>query len=457
MNIKENLSTSNKGKSMKKLLSTIAIAAFLSLQTACDDSSSTTNTPTNSPLVNGTNERSLVVVISDIHMGADIAYAEINKNLTHLQNFLEQVRVSPNVKELIIGGDLLDEWFVPAGVDTYQGKDQKDFVKRIATTNKIAIDVLNQIITDKKILVTYVPGNHDLTITAENVNEVFPGINQARDEGKIGLGTYSSEFLPALAVEHGHRFNFFCAPDPFSNSTIAPGSITPPGYFFTRLATEHVVQKCTTSADVVKSVTILPDADLSQQNAFKYWKMWAMTANLFPINNMFDEKIFVTNVDGFTEKYAVNDFMPYQDAPGGTINMKLFSNIQNTWEARQTANNVAVHIDVVRAIDSVSSAQETNYQAKVQYFTNTNSDKRIVVFGHSHIATIEASLNNAGQKCIYANSGTWVDNLKKTYPTTANFVVITPQNSNATSQTVVKLYNFENGVYNFMKADSLRF
>ena len=442
---------------MKKLLSTIAIAAFLSLQTACDDSSSSATTPSNSPLVNGTNERTLVVVISDLHMGADIAYSEINKNLVHLKNFLEQVRVSPNVKELIIGGDLLDEWFVPASVDTYQGKDQKDFVKRIAATNKVAIDVLNQIIAEKKILVTYVPGNHDLTITAENVNEVFPGINQARDEGKIGLGTYSSEFLPALAVEHGHRFNFFCAPDPFSNSTIAPGSITPPGYFFTRLATEHVVQKCTTSADVVKSVTILPDADLSQQNAFKYWKMWAMTANLFPINNMFDEKIFVTNVDGFTEKYAVNDFMPYQDAPGGTINMKLFSNIQNTWEARQTANNVAVHIDVVRAIDSVSSAQETNYQAKVQYFTNTNSDKRIVVFGHSHIATIEASLNNAGQKCIYANSGTWVDNLKKTYPTTANFVVITPQNSNATSQTVVKLYNFENGVYNFMKADSLRF
>ena len=457
MNIKENLSTSNKGKSMKKLLSTIAIAAFLSLQTACDDSSSSATTPSNSPLVNGTNERSLVVVISDIHLGADIAYAEINKNLVYLQKFLEQVRVSPNVKELIIGGDLLDEWFVPAGVDTYQGKDQKDFVKRIATTNKIVVDVINQIITEKKILVTYVPGNHDLTITADNVNEIFPGINQARDEGKVGLGTYSSAFMPALAVEHGHRFNFYCAPDPISNSTIASGSIMPPGYFYTRLATEHVVQKCTTSADVIKQVTILPDADLSQQNAFKYWKTWANSANSYPINNMFNEKIFVTNIDGFTEKYSVNDFMPYQDAPGGTIQMKLFNNIQNTWEERQTANNVAVHIDVVRAIDSVASFRETNYQAKVQYFTNPNSDKRIVVFGHSHMAGIEASQNNAGQKCIYANSGTWIDNAHKLYPTTANFVVITPQNSNATSQTIVKLYNFENGVYNFMKADSLRY
>ena len=442
---------------MKKLLSTIAIAAFLSLQIGCNKSATPNVTTSNSPLVNGTSDRTLVVVISDIHMGADIAYAEINKNLAHLKTFLEQVRVSPNVKELIIAGDLLDEWFVPAGVDTYQGKDQKDFVKRIAATNKIVVDVLNQIITEKKILVTYVPGNHDLTITADNVNEIFPGINQARDEGKIGLGTYSSAFLPALAVEHGHRFNFYCAPDPISNSTIAPGSIMPPGYFYTRLATEHVVQKCTTSADKIKPVTILPNADLSQQNAFKYWKTWANSAKTFPINNMFTEKIFVTNLDGFTEKYSVNDFMPYQDAPGGTIKMKLFNNIQNTWEERQTANNVAVHIDVVRAIDSVGSNQETDYQAQVQYFTNPKSNKRLVVFGHSHVAGIIASQNNAGQKCIYANSGTWIDNEHKLYPSTANFVVITPQNSNANSQTVVKLYNFEKGVFNFMKADSLRY
>ena len=442
---------------MKKLLSTIAIAAFLSLQIGCNKSATPNATTSDNPLVNGTSERSLVVVISDIHMGADIAYAEINKNLTNLKNFLEQVRTSPNVKELVIAGDLLDEWFVPAGVDTYQGKDQKDFVKRIAATNKIAVDVLNQIIAEKKILVTYVPGNHDLTITAENVNEIFPGINQARDEGKIGLGTYSSAFLPALAVEHGHRFNFYCAPDPISNSTIAPGSIMPPGYFYTRLATEHIVQKCTTSADAIKPITILPNADLSQQNAFKYWKTWANSAKTYPITNMFSDKIFVTNIDGFKEKYAVNDFMPYQDAPGGTIKMKLFNNIQNTWEERQTANNVAVHIDVVRAIDSVGSDRETDYQAQVQYFTNPKSNKRLVVFGHSHVAGIIASQNNAGQKCIYANSGTWIDNLHKLYPTTSNFVVISPQTSNTNSQTVVKLYNFEKGVFNFMKADSLRY
>lgn len=122
---------------------------------------------------------------------------------------------------------------MPAPLDTYHGKDQADFVQRIAATNKGGVfDVLNSIIQEKKILITYVPGNHDLTITESSVELVLPGgINQARDP-ELGLGTYSPAGYPEIAVEHGHRYNFFCAPDPFSNQDIAPGTILPPGYFF---------------------------------------------------------------------------------------------------------------------------------------------------------------------------------------------------------------------------------
>jgi hypothetical protein len=33
----------------------------------------------------------------------------------------------------------------------------------------------------------------------------------------VGLGTYSPVGYPQIAIEHGHRYNFFCAPDPISN------------------------------------------------------------------------------------------------------------------------------------------------------------------------------------------------------------------------------------------------
>ena len=43
--------------------------------------------------------------------------------MAHLQKFLIRIRDSRSVSELVIGGDLFDEWYVPANVDTYQGKD----------------------------------------------------------------------------------------------------------------------------------------------------------------------------------------------------------------------------------------------------------------------------------------------------------------------------------------------
>jgi len=54
-----------------------------------------------------------VVCISDIHLGANDTYSEITKNREPLVSFLNQVRASPNVKELVIAGDLIDEWFIP--------------------------------------------------------------------------------------------------------------------------------------------------------------------------------------------------------------------------------------------------------------------------------------------------------------------------------------------------------
>ena len=67
---------------------------------------------------------------------------------------------------------------------------------------------------------------------------------------------------------------------------------------------------------------------------------------------------------------------------------------------------------------------------------------------------IQAAQNHAGLKSIYVNSGTWIDSNGNL--TTMNFVVITPQGTDAGSQTAVKLYNFEGEVMNLMVEDSAR-
>ncbi|HOI82125.1 MAG TPA: metallophosphoesterase, partial [Synergistales bacterium] len=114
-------------------------------------------------------ERSIIVVISDIHLGMDDRYAEIQKNRAPLIDFLQKLRRAPNIKELVIAGDLVDEWFIPAGVDTYDGKSQKEFVQAVAANNKEVVDAFNDIIRDGKIKTVYVPGNHDLLVTSESI------------------------------------------------------------------------------------------------------------------------------------------------------------------------------------------------------------------------------------------------------------------------------------------------
>jgi len=59
------------------------------------------------------NQRTMTVCISDLHLGVNDSYAEINRNRDALIDFLNRVRASPNIKELVIAGDLIDEWFIP--------------------------------------------------------------------------------------------------------------------------------------------------------------------------------------------------------------------------------------------------------------------------------------------------------------------------------------------------------
>lgn len=396
------------------------------------------------------NERKLIVCISDLHLGAEDSYTETKKNREPLVKFLDQIRLAPNIKELVIIGDLVDLWFVPSDTETFRGKTQNEFVRIVAKNNKHVIAAFNNIIRDGKIKVTYVPGNHDLIVTAEDIQSILPGINQQRDVQ--GLGSYSPDGHSEIIMEHGHRYNFFCAPDPISNRDIAPGSILPPGYFFTRIATTSVVEGFPDVVGKIPEVTANSFGE-DQTLAYIYWKAWYELMTAFPVNGGFDEKIIKTNIDGFTENYSISDFMPYQLSAGGYINIKMYKAILSTWDERQILNQVSVKIPIKEALIKAASGAETDAQAVVQYFKNPNSDKRIVVFGHTHEPRIITSENLKGQKTIYANSGTWID-VNPKFPT-MTFVVITPQGNSSVPLYLSLFYYSPDGTITKMDTQSL--
>ncbi len=397
------------------------------------------------------NTRSQIVIISDIHLGVDDTFTETKQNRPALINFLGQIKNSPNVAELVIAGDLLDGWFLP--MDYVLPDSQSTFFDSAGKNNQDVMDAINAIITAGKIKVSYVPGNHDLLMTQADLERILPGINQKRSDVQ-GLGEYTTGANSEIVIEHGHKYNIFCAPDPISNRDITKNntSILPPGYFFTRIATSSVVEGIPKSNNVFVEVT----ADKNNVSQYGYyilsmtWK--GLLANI-PVNEKFSDKAIKTNIDGYTEDYAINDLIPYQTTPGGIIDVALYKGMQDTWDERQTLNGVKVKTPADEAIETAGSYGSIDIQSKLQYFDN-DAAKKIVVFGHTHGATILSGTNLDNQKTIYANSGTWIDSASG-YPTMTFVVITQPQSGNAVEIVNLYKYSLDNSITQWGDAQAI--
>ena len=413
------------------------------------------------------NSREKIVVISDVHLGADLSYSETVKHLSRLEQFVNEVGSSKTVKELVIAGDLLDEWYIPTRTDTYAGKTPADFDKRLASSNKVVFEALNKVIKDGNVKVTYVPGNHDMLLDAERVENILPGINQARDADRKLIGTYHPDGYPQIAIEHGHRYDFFCNLDPYDNQDVAPGTVLPPGYFFARIAANSFVNQVAKSAATkVPSVT-LNSTDVSQKALYLYHYGWKYCLeNLIWVNDKFDDKIFVTNVGGFTGTFSMNEFLPYNNATTGSLQVDRYKDAftQANWEKRLKYNNVPVMTDVANAVIGSLKTEFIDNQSNVQYFQNPQSDVRVVIFGHTHIPMIKASTSCKNEACIYANSGTWVDQKVRDQlgepavdqdPINMHFVVVTPRSEDK-SKLYVGLYQFNRGEHVLVDSQSIK-
>lgn len=387
------------------------------------------------------NTRTITVVISDIHLGdqrsIDKGYGWFVKNRNKLVSFLNLVRQRPHVKELVIAGDMFDEWVAPMEYDPFNGGTQSGFVDAIVTANKTVIDAFNAIIKEGNIKVTYVPGNHDMLVTSADIQRVFPGISEARDAQ--GLGAYTSAALPELVIEHGHRYDFFNAPDPISNRDITKtASILSPGFFVTKIAASSDLEK---SAPRFYREAVSAEYLSAQPGYYiTYWAAWQLIMSQKPVKESWDAKIIKTGIDGYTDTYAIYDLIPHHDsASGSPLDVLLYKDIVNTWwDQRQTANKVPIKLLAEVAIAAGAINPALDAQSIVQYFLNTSSSKRIVVFGHTHDAGLFTTLNHKGYWSVYANSGTWVDNSK----VSCTFVSIIPKKENGSTTDTITVYQY---------------
>ena len=84
-----------------------------------------------------------IVVISDIHLGIEDKYTETLENKPLLIEFLQRLQNTTDVRELVIAGDFLDEWYLPVYYPSYT--DVKQFYKNVIANNQTVIDEFNNV------------------------------------------------------------------------------------------------------------------------------------------------------------------------------------------------------------------------------------------------------------------------------------------------------------------------
>ncbi|TCP03975.1 metallophosphoesterase [Rubrivivax gelatinosus] len=375
--------------------------AALNLSGCGDDGSDPA--PDAAPLWAANGNRNKIVVISDLHLGIDDRYTETLANRPLLVKFLQCLRNTGDVRELVIAGDFLDEWFLPVHYPVYT--DQAQFYRSVIANNLEVFQELNRVVS-RGIKLVYVPGNHDLTLEAEVLQAAIPGLVQVRDVR--GLGAYYTGDRNEIVIEHGHRYDLFSAPDTLTNAELCGNDDTflPAGYFYARYAATWVLEGKPSVPKNLPTVTDIPDAsNVDQYGAYLYHSVLKKISTRMTPYEGLEDKIFDMHICGFNDSYSYLDFYPAQQADGTISAPVLFRNIQRTWADRQALNRVKVPSSFITAVTGAVDYESFYTQARAQYLENPDENVDVVVFGHTHVPSYR-SLGNGKR---YLNSGTWID------------------------------------------------
>jgi UDP-2,3-diacylglucosamine pyrophosphatase LpxH len=375
---------------------------------------------------NDTSQRNSILCISDIHMGdpRSVArgYCWFSKNAAALDSLLALALTSPQVKQVVILGDLFDGWVIPYRVppfDTAAGiYNIRDYFISVANApvNAGIINKLRAIATAADQQLIYIPGNHDMLLTQEILREIIPGVIWGGDSP--GLGHYSP--VDEIVMEHGHRYDFFNCPQPLA----IPGHILPPGYFVSRLDAEGLMEQSGHNAKTTQTGAGSVEFLTAWTAAIEYLKFhYSMTVAADSAN------ILMGGIDGYAAPFSFNG-----------IRDLYAENIENVWPATQAGNAVPVAMPVVMAI--LDGSLDLSFTAAYEYMQSPAPRfYKIVAFGHTHNPMLKVYPSGKNYTGIYANTGSWV-NAELTSKPVRTFLVIKPGAWTGSDLDVVSLYQY---------------
>lgn len=207
-----------------------------------------------------------IVAISDVHLGTDHPCVWYQRSLhePYLLALLEWVvDQADHVRELVLLGDIVDFW-------TYPMDEVPPTFADIAATHPAVLGpdgAIARVLDALDGAVTYVPGNHDQGVTADEVASIAsPGGHRVRLVEDVPYLPPGPDGEAPVAFAHGHHDTLFNAP-----ATVGPWAPLPVGYFVTRAVASRWQR------DLDEGATV---ADLADQGAPNGIDLAALTRTL---------------------------------------------------------------------------------------------------------------------------------------------------------------------------------
>lgn len=402
--------------------------------------------------------RTKSVFISDIHLGTEESVKEkygwfwAEKGVL-LGEFLTQLAADNTVAEVVIVGDLFDEWVVPYGSSPIVSAPNQFEVIAKAHQNLPVIKGLQNLIAISGVTVSYVPGNHDMLIQSGQLSKILPGINAIIDSDVTGKGIYHSG---STYAEHGSFYDLFNAPDTYDTLQGATHHL-PVGYFVARSQAEGVVNGHPVSkSSIFKEIKTL-------------WRNWnrkdPLVTNIYDtIANLSDtqnQNMVMSGLDGIDNNVAnIKDVI------------NSYGNVYDEWDKHMSS-----YVDATTAVIGATGMLRPAALLKYHSFSSNN----IALFGHTHAAEIKSGwipetdelreilkiardithpdqnlaleelLNlpetdeSGASSFIYVNTGTWItgDSGVPDVNQRANYAVL----EQIGSSTYASLYNYKGTLY----------
>jgi predicted phosphodiesterase len=353
----------------------------------------------------GANKR---IFISDIHMGDyrsmvvvpphSHPYGWLRKNITSLTNFLSEKLQAQDVGQVVILGDLFDQWVIPTDLDPIPRLDDI----RNNPANKGIIDNLKELSRSSKL--SYVPGNHDMSACPGDIGDMkkfiektFSGIHFiCKDDQPTGVYCEGN-----LVAEHGNMYCLFNAPDTWTD----PDSFLPLGYFISRMVAYKVAQtgQPENYLDILRKFIL----EFKSKPNFIYNLILAV-ADDAGLNE--SDKIDMKNISGFGLVITIDEVA------------NKYRDLVDDWDETH---------DKIKSIAAIEGDSLGLLWAAYRVYLGPGTDPNIniVIFGHTHAWKNEdpyLSLDENDQendpsfppqpcRAIYANSGTWIDSNPCTY------------------------------------------